>query len=121
MPITCAPAASSSPKESESSYGIVILGLLIAGMGLGLLLPNMNVWLNVITPPPQRGRILGGLTTCMFLGQFLSPFAVQPIAQQWGLQTAYLFAAGLLFTIGLLIATGLVLTTSSGTSQGTLR
>jgi MFS family permease len=117
MPITCAPAASSSPKESESSYGIVILGLLIAGAGLGLLLPNMNVWLNVITPPPQRGRILGGLTICMFL----SPFAVQPIAQQWGLQTAYLFAAGLLFAIGLLIAMGLVLTTSSGTSQGTLR
>jgi MFS family permease len=117
----CCMASGYGVLANATSYGLVILGLLIAGCGLGLLLPNMNVWLNAITPPQQRGRILGGLTTSMFLGQFLSPFAVQPIAQQLGLQSAYMLVAGILFMIGLSIATFLVFTTSSRSPQGRLR
>ncbi|HEY9905515.1 MAG TPA: MFS transporter [Candidatus Sericytochromatia bacterium] len=72
-----------------ASYPFVLLGLVIAGSGLGLLLPNMNVWLNAKTPIASRGRVLGGLTTCMFLGQFCSPIVSQPIAQQIGLGVTY--------------------------------
>lgn len=43
------------------NYALVVLGLIIAGLGLGLLLPNMNVWLNAKTPISSRGRVLGGL------------------------------------------------------------
>jgi MFS family permease len=72
-----------------ASYPFVLLGLVIAGSGLGLLLPNMNVWLNAKTPIASRGRVLGGLTTCMFLGQFCSPIVSQPIAQKIGLGVTY--------------------------------
>ena len=72
-----------------ASYPFVLLGLVIAGSGLGLLLPNMNVWLNAQTPIASRGRVLGGLTTCMFLGQFCSPIVSQPIAQKIGLGVTY--------------------------------
>lgn len=65
-----------------NSYPFVLLSLIVAGSGLGLLLPNMNVWLNAISPVASRGKVLGGLTTAMFLGQFFSPVIVQPIAQQ---------------------------------------
>jgi MFS family permease len=99
------------------SYGILILGLLIVGIGVGLLLPNLNLWLTTQTPAAQRGKILGGLTSCLFLGQFISPLAIQPIAQHLGLQSAYTIAAGLLFLIGLTIAAKLVLTTPSVTPQ----
>jgi MFS family permease len=99
------------------SYGILILGLLIAGAGIGLLLPNLNVWLTTQTPAAQRGKILGGLTSCIFLGQFISPLVVQPIAEQVGLQSAYTIAAGVLFLTGLAIAAKLVLTTPSVTPQ----
>jgi MFS family permease len=54
-----------------NGYAIVILGLAIAGFGLGLLVPNMNLCLVSITPSALRGRVLGGWTTCFFLGQFL--------------------------------------------------
>jgi MFS family permease len=34
----------------------------------------MTLWLSAIASPQQRGRLIGGLTASMFLGQFLAPF-----------------------------------------------
>ncbi len=117
MCLFCLMASGYGIIANAPTYAIVILGLLLAGSGLGLLLPNMNLWLNAKTPPAQRGQILGGLTSCIFLGQFASPLVVQPIAQTFGLKSAYAIAAGILFMIGLLIATKLVLTTPSVTLE----
>ncbi len=111
----CLMASGYGVLANAPSYGILILGLLIAGTGIGLLLPNLNVWLSTQTPAAERGKILGGLTSCIFLGQFISPLVVQPIAQTLGLQSAYTIAAGMLFLIGLAIAAKLVLTTPSVT------
>lgn len=72
-----------------TSYPVVILGLILSGMGLGLLMPNLNVWLNAKTPIAMRGKALGGLTTCMFLGQFCSPIFTGPVAAQIGIGNAY--------------------------------
>jgi MFS family permease len=113
----CLMASGYGVVANAPSYGILILGLLIAGTGIGLLLPNLNVWLTTQTPAAERGKILGGLTSCLFLGQFISPLIVQPIVQNLGLPSAYTIAAGMLFLIGLAIATKLVLTTPSVTPQ----
>ena len=85
------------------SYPVVVMGLIFAGSGLGLLLPNMNVWLNAKTPIASRGRVLGGLTTCMFLGQFCSPIVSQPIAQQLGLGVTYGVTGFALWTLAILL------------------
>jgi MFS family permease len=90
------------------SYGLLLLGLVLSGLGLGLVLPNMSVWLNAKTPPEQRGKVLGGLTTCLFLGQFCSPLVVQPIARSVPLAGTFSLAAGVLFLLALLIAAVLV-------------
>lgn len=58
---------------------LVIVGLVVAGLGAGLLMPNANVWATSVAPAAARGRALGGLTAALFLGQFLSPLAVQPL------------------------------------------
>jgi MFS family permease len=63
------------------NYPLVLLGLGISGMGLGLLMPNLNVWISSITTDILRGRALGGLTSFFFLGQFLSPIIAQPITK----------------------------------------
>lgn len=86
-----------------NSYNLVLLSLIVAGLGLGLLLPNMNVWLNAITPVFTRGRALGGLTTSMFLGQFFSPIISQPIAQQVGLGSTYRIAGMAMLALAALI------------------
>ena len=87
----------------SANFSIVFLGLLIAGVGLGLLMPNLNVWLVSIIPATLRGRAIGGLATFIFLGQFFSPIIAQPIAQQIGLVGVYGLAGGLslLLTIAL--------------------
>jgi MFS family permease len=78
------------------TYAIVLIGLAIAGLGLGLLVPNMNVCLTSVSPAAARGRVLGGLTTAFFVGQFTSPIISQPLSQAVGLAVTYRFAAGLM-------------------------
>ena len=84
------------------NYQIVLLGLIIVGLGFGLLLPNLNLWLASIIPHALRGRALGGLTTCFFLGQFLSPIISQPITNEIGLGKTYSLA-GILLSCAALI------------------
>lgn len=82
-------------------YPIVLLGLAIAGFGLGLLMPNMNLCLTSISPSNLRGRVVGGLTTSFFLGQFLSPLLSQPLSEVVGLAVTYRLAGVVLIILGL--------------------
>jgi MFS family permease len=83
------------------AMAMVLVGLAIAGLGLGLLVPNMNLCLASITPPTLRGRVLGGWTTCFFLGQFLSPLLSQPLSQNLGLAMTYRLAGVLVILVGI--------------------
>lgn len=87
------------------SYGVVLLGLAIAGMGMGLLMPNMNLCLSTIVPDAFRGRVLSGITTSLFVGQFLSPLFSQPLSVEPGLGTVYGLAAALMagLTLGAVV------------------
>jgi len=81
------------------SYAVVLVGLAISGIGLGLLMPNLNFYLVSVTPDAFRGRVLSGITTSFFLGQFLSPLLSQPISYAVGLGTTYGLAAGLMLLL----------------------
>ncbi|ADV65930.1 MFS transporter [Deinococcus maricopensis] len=50
-----------------------LVGLVLAGLGGGLVFPNLYTWLADFTPPAWRGRITAGMSSAVFLGQFLSP------------------------------------------------
>jgi MFS family permease len=84
-----------------SSWPQVLAGLAISGMGLGILMPNMSVWLSSAVPDGMRGRALGGLSTSMFLGQFLSPIVTQPITKSLGLGGVYGSIGGALVIVAL--------------------
>jgi MFS family permease len=85
----------------SANWAQVLTGLAIAGMGLGILMPNMTVWLSTAVPDSARGRALGGLSTAMFLGQFLSPIISQPFTKPLGLGGVYALTGGILTTIAL--------------------
>lgn len=87
-----------------NSYSNVLAGLAITGIGLGLLFPNINLALTSSAPDTMRGRALSGVTTCLFLGQFLSPLASQPISTFIGLKMTYGLAAGLMVVLTGVIA-----------------
>ncbi len=83
-------------------WAIIVLGLLLGGIGMGLLVPNVSVWLADETPLELRGRVLGGLMTALFLGQFLSPIVGQPVSGIVGLGGLYLSGGVLLLVIAAL-------------------
>jgi MFS family permease len=87
-------------------YGTLILGMFLAGLGVGLKMPNANLWLMSLAPPMFRGRLIGGLTTCVFLGQFFSPVLVHPASAFTSLHGAFGIAGGLLIVLALCFGLG---------------
>ncbi|WP_433328277.1 MFS transporter [Spirillospora sp. CA-294931] len=67
----------------------IAAGLLVGGVGVGFVVPNLNLRLSELAHPHQRGRVLSGLVTGIFLGQFLSPLVVQPLVQSTGIAAAF--------------------------------
>jgi MFS family permease len=77
---------------SATSIVGVFVGLAIGGLGFGLLLPNMTVWLSEVTHESLRGRAIGVMMTAMFLGQFASPLLAQPLLDGFGPRGLFLAA-----------------------------
>ena len=75
------------------SYWVALTGVVIAGIGAGLLMPNSNLCIVTIAPTKLRGRMVGGLTTAVFMGQFMSPILIQPVIAATGLQQSFIYAA----------------------------
>ncbi|SFQ70143.1 Predicted arabinose efflux permease, MFS family [Amycolatopsis arida] len=67
----------------------IAAGLLVGGVGVGFVVPNLNLRLSELAHPDQRGRVLSGLVTGVFLGQFLSPLVIQPLVQSTGIAAAF--------------------------------
>jgi len=80
---------------------MVALATAFACMGIGWLMPNTSLYLLSLSKPHNRGRIMGGMTGAVFLGQFFSPIALQPIVGNVGLSEAHFFAGGFSILIGL--------------------
>jgi MFS family permease len=78
----------------------VLAGSLIAGLGMGISMPNYTTWFMARVPATMRGRASGLLTTAFFMGQFASPLVSAPLVAWFGL-------AGTFAAVGLaLVALG---------------
>ena len=62
----------------SDTYWMIMLAMLLAGLGMGVMIPNANIWVMQLAPPEIRGREIGRLTTFWFMGQFLSPIILLP-------------------------------------------
>ncbi|UZD93101.1 MFS transporter [Pseudomonas corrugata] len=61
------------------SYNAVLVAVFIQGLGSGLLVPNvMAPVMNALTAS-TRGRGLGGFTSFLYIGQFVSPLVVAAV------------------------------------------
>ena len=72
-------------------YELVLIGMLIGGIGVGVVVPNLNNWVASVTPPLLRGRAIGLMTASLFLGQFLAPIFSQPIVAKASFSTTFEF------------------------------
>ena len=82
-----------------NSFMVVMLAMLLAGLGMGLMIPNANVWVMHLAPQAIRGKEIGRLTTFWFLGQFLSPILLLPILKYVPQSQVFLVLAIILFAL----------------------
>lgn len=90
---------------SSAALGIVI-GLLIAGFGWGLLIPTTNTWVSQTVTQASRGRALGWVSSMIFLGQFLSPILSQPIIERVSLAITYEIAGVVMLLLTVVFVIG---------------
>jgi MFS family permease len=81
----------------------IIAGMLIAGLGGGLLVPNVALWLNGIVDETVRGRANGGLSSAIFFSQFANPLIFLPLASATGgLGNALVVLGGLIALVAII-------------------
>ncbi len=100
------------------SLFIIFLAMFIAGLGIGLLMANTNLWIMELSPHELRGRNIGTLTTCLFLGQFLSPIIFEPLVIRYDVSFLFILTADLMVFISagfLILGQSLI---KMGTSTG---
>ena len=83
----------------SNTYVWVLVAMMLSGLGMGMMIPNTNIWVMKITPPEIRGKEIGKLTTFWFFGQFVSPIVIFPVLQVLPLSSTFMAGAGLLFLI----------------------
>lgn len=88
---------------TAGSVVLIVAGLLVGGIGVGLVVPNLNLRLADLAAPDRRGQVLSGLVSGIFLGQFLSPLAVQPLIQTIGVADTFALG-GVAMTVGAALA-----------------
>ncbi|SEQ41937.1 Predicted arabinose efflux permease, MFS family [Amphritea atlantica] len=59
-----------------NTYNKVMIAVTIHGIGAGMMVPNIMATIMNALPASVRGRGIGGFTSCLYLGQFISPIIV---------------------------------------------
>ncbi|MGD9580917.1 MAG: MFS transporter [Vampirovibrionia bacterium] len=81
-----------------SNYFLIMLGLIIIGIGIGQIIPNINVCLISITQISIRGTVIGAMGMCYFIGQFCSQIFIQPVIDITNIETTFLIT-GLIMVV----------------------
>ncbi|MEF8879256.1 MAG: MFS transporter [Candidatus Thermoplasmatota archaeon] len=76
-----------------NSLWSTVLSVVLFGVGLGMMLPTVMLWIGDVVSSSFLGRFSSYLSTFGFLGQFLSPILFAPIFELFGLQEIFLAAS----------------------------
>lgn len=87
---------------AAGSPTIAMLGVAMAGGGMGTLVPTLSDGVGETAPKAMRGRLMGGLSTLRNLGRFASPLLATPAVVGPG--TAAPFIGGALLSVLLALA-----------------
>jgi MFS family permease len=68
---------------------LVAFGCAISGIGIGIMNPQVNNMLLASAPQNARGRAVGLGYTARYLGNFLNPVIVHPLAVMFGIHAAF--------------------------------
>lgn len=86
--------------SQSHSYWMMVGGILVCGLGFGMQMANINLWLVSLAPVSMRGRLVGYLNSAIFLGMFLSPVLLQPLVNISSLHQSFLLTGIILVLLG---------------------
>ncbi|HTJ65675.1 MAG TPA: MFS transporter [Alphaproteobacteria bacterium] len=74
---------------------VAALGIAITGLGAGWVAPHLSRIILDRAPPAARGRAVGLNFSAIYLGDFVNPYIVPPIAVLVGIHNAFILIGGL--------------------------
>lgn len=89
--------------SQSSNYSVILFAGIIAGIGIGLLMPLGNMWIMELAPINKRARLVGNVTTAVYLGQFFSPLLLQPIVRSFGVEKVFLLAGYIMIALSVFL------------------
>ncbi|MBP2134017.1 MFS family permease [Methanomicrobium sp. W14] len=91
----------------SSSLAVAGIAVILAGIGSGLVNPTILNWLTFVTPQHVMGKIMGGFSVALNLGQFVSALIVVPILAAVGTYgNMFIAYSGLSIFLGVLYLIG---------------
>jgi len=82
-------AGSITISQAFASW-LLLLAIALLGFGSGTILPAVSVWVGELVPASFHGRMTSYITTFIFIGQFLSPVILSPIASALGINGLFM-------------------------------
>ena len=70
----------------------IIVTFVLFGIGQGMVMPTLNLWVGELANTCARGRLVSYLTTFLFIGQFLPPVIFNPIFSALSFSGVFLIA-----------------------------
>lgn len=87
----------------SQSYGMMVAAILVCGLGFGMQMANINLWLVNLAPASIRGTLVGYLNSFIFFGMFTSPILLQPLINLSSLHGSFAIVAMILLVTALLL------------------
>ena len=69
---------------------LISVSIIFFGIGMGMVIPTISVWVGELVPASFRGRMTSYITLFSYTGQFLSPIILSPMETALGLTTLFL-------------------------------
>ena len=69
---------------------LISVSIVFFGIGMGMVIPTISVWVGELVPASFRGRMTSYITLFSYTGQFLSPIILSPMESALGLTTLFL-------------------------------
>ncbi len=88
--------------SAVEEYVFAVIGMVIIGIGMGLIIPNLRTWVGACSDSAFLGRAFGGLTASLYLGQFFSPIIINQIIKFSGIAASFTIAGIIMMSVSLL-------------------
>ena len=78
-------------SQTISIFAVLVM-MVLFGVGQGMVMPTLNLWVGELTKTCVRGRVISYLTTFLFVGQFLPPIIFNPVFSAFSFNGVFLIA-----------------------------